>query len=147
MVCSDLSTFALLIPCQTKASSRAWIDTFFFRASAMLPLNQHMVFNMEHIPSTTIGSSSSVSTSSGVIGYSAVVASEQTAGQSVCLTYLNNLAYWLVSLAIFLNSPYLKVLKMHVPSSLFIIEANIINPWNCVPQAICELYAYGQRLQ
>jgi hypothetical protein len=60
MVCSDLSTFALLIPCQTKASSRAWIDTFFFQASAMLPLNQHMVFNMEHIPSTTISSSSSV---------------------------------------------------------------------------------------
>jgi hypothetical protein len=43
MVCNDLSTFTLLIPCQTEASSHTWIDAFFFRASAMLPPNQRMV--------------------------------------------------------------------------------------------------------
>ena len=40
---------------QTEASARAWIDTFFFRAMAMVPPTQRMVLNMEYtIPSTKI---------------------------------------------------------------------------------------------
>ena len=38
----------MLIPCQPEieASSHAWIDAFFFRASAMLSQNQHLVLGM-----------------------------------------------------------------------------------------------------
>lgn len=78
---NHLSTFTLLIPCQTEASARAWIDAFFFRAAAMLPPNQRMVLNMEHVvPATTI-SPSSLSTLSGFVDYTAVVASQRAAGK------------------------------------------------------------------
>ncbi|KAG2033309.1 hypothetical protein BDR03DRAFT_697040 [Suillus americanus] len=36
------------IPRANKASARAWIDAFLFRASAMLPSNKHMILSMEH---------------------------------------------------------------------------------------------------
>ncbi|KAF8694388.1 hypothetical protein AX14_002055 [Amanita brunnescens Koide BX004] len=32
-----------------KASSRAWIDAFFLRANAMLPLDNRMILNTEHV--------------------------------------------------------------------------------------------------
>jgi hypothetical protein len=89
---NDLSTFALLNPSQTEASARAWIDAFFFRASAMLPPNKRMVLNMEHaVPSTTI-SPSSLSTLSGFVDYTAVVASQRTAGKYASM-YLTRLAH------------------------------------------------------
>ena len=54
----------------------------------MLPPDKRMVLNMEYIiPATTI-SPSSLSTLSGLIDYTAVVASQQTAGKSAS-TYLN----------------------------------------------------------
>ena len=74
------SNFTLLTPHQNEASARAWIDTFFFRVSAMLPPNQHMVLNVEHtIPATTINASS-LSTLSGFVDYTAVVAGQRDAG-------------------------------------------------------------------
>jgi hypothetical protein len=79
---------ATLILRQTEASARAWIDAFFFRASAMLPPNKRMVLNMEHIVPATAISPSSLSTLSGFVDYTAVVASQRAAGKSTS-TYLN----------------------------------------------------------
>ena len=82
----DPPTFAhfiyTLIPRQTEASARAWIDAFFFRVSAMLPPNQRMALNVEHaVPATTI-SPSNLSTLSGFVDYTAVAASQRAAGKS-----------------------------------------------------------------
>jgi hypothetical protein len=77
---------------QTEASARVWIDTFFFRASAMLPPDKRMVLNMEHIvPATTI-SPSSLSALSGFVDFTAIVASQRDAGTSAS-TYLNRPAH------------------------------------------------------
>ena len=83
----------ILLLRQTEASAHAWIDAFFFRVSAMLPRNQRMVLNMVHaVPATT--SSSSLSTLSGFVDYTAVVASQRMAGKSVP-THLNYPPYCL----------------------------------------------------
>ncbi len=84
MICQDCATHILL---QTESSARAWIDALLFRASAMLSPNKRMVLNMEHIvPATTINPSS-MSTLSGFVDYTAVVASQRVAGKSP-LVYL-----------------------------------------------------------
>jgi hypothetical protein len=70
---------------------------------------------------------------------------EHTAGKSVCLTYLNSLAYRF--LAIFLTSPFFKVLKKHVPFSLSIFEASLSYPWDDVSLAVCGLYECGKLFQ
>lgn len=81
--------------CQTKASAHAWVDAFFFRVSAMLPPDKHMVVNMEqNVPTTTI-SPSSFSTLSGFVDYTAIIASESTAGK-FALTYLNCPAHYIL---------------------------------------------------
>lgn len=55
----------------------------------MLPPNQRMVLSMEHaVPATTI-SPSSLSTLSGFVDYTAVVASQRAAGKSAS-THLNH---------------------------------------------------------
>jgi len=92
----------ILILRQTEASARAWIDAFFFRASAMLPPDKRMVLSMEHaVPATTI-SPSSLSSLSGFVDYTAVVASQRAAGKSVS-TYLNCLAHFISSSWVFGN--------------------------------------------
>jgi len=48
--------------------------------------------------------------------------------------------------AAFLGIPVFSLLKAHVPSSLFIIEAELFNP-DYVHQAVCEMYACGKLLQ
>ncbi|KAF8237674.1 hypothetical protein L208DRAFT_1421509 [Tricholoma matsutake] len=124
----QLLVLETLIPRTTEASARAWIDAFFFRVSAMLPPNQRMVLSMEHaVPATTI-SPSSLSTLSGFVDYTAVVASQRAAAN-------------------FLTSPHLYVLKSQMPSSFFVVEAKLFNPSDHVPQAVCEMYACGKLLQ
>ncbi|KAN0078031.1 hypothetical protein V8E55_010088 [Tylopilus felleus] len=68
-----------LVPQGTKASARVWIHAFFFRASAMLPPDK---------PTTL--SPSSLSTLSGFVDYTAVVASQRVARTSLsfCQTML-----------------------------------------------------------
>jgi hypothetical protein len=71
------------MPCQTEANVCAWIDAFFFRASAMVLANKCMVLHMEQgVPLTTI-SQSNQSTLSGTVDYTAIVTDEQIAGKSV----------------------------------------------------------------
>ncbi|KIJ51002.1 hypothetical protein M422DRAFT_204014 [Sphaerobolus stellatus SS14] len=121
-----------LIPRTTEASARAWIDAFFFRASAMLPEAKRMVLNMEHaVPATTI-SPSSLRTLSGFVDYTAVVASERTAD-------------------FFLTTPHLHILRTptqhSMPSGFFVTEAKLHNPSEHIPQAVSEMYACGKLLQ
>lgn len=80
-VCNDLSTFALLILCQAEASSHMWIDTFFFRACAMLPPHHDAVLNVDHVVPAMTFSQSSPATLSGLVNYTAVVPSPQAAGK------------------------------------------------------------------
>jgi hypothetical protein len=89
-----------------------------------------MVLNMEHdIPVTTTSTSpSSVSTLSGTIDYTALVASQDDANM-------------------FMRFPIFKILKSHIPSSFFVTEAKVLDLSAHVPQAIAEMYACGKHLQ
>ncbi|KAH7910224.1 hypothetical protein BJ138DRAFT_1009256 [Hygrophoropsis aurantiaca] len=117
-----------LIPRTTETSGRAWIEAFFFRASAMLPPNKRMVLNMEHVVQATTASPSSLSSLSGFVDYTAVVASQCDA-------------------AIFMKTPQLHVLKRYMPSGFFVVEAQVFNISDHVPQAVCEMYACGTLLE
>jgi len=70
---------------QNEACARVWIDAFFFRASAMLPSDKHMVLSMEQVvPQITVRPSSST-TLSGFIDYTAVTANERLASKLILL--------------------------------------------------------------
>jgi hypothetical protein len=72
---------AALIPRQTEAGARAWIDAFFFRATAMLSSDKRMVLTMEYaVPSVNIGPSNI--NISGLIDYAAIVANKKNASKS-----------------------------------------------------------------
>ncbi|KAH8996836.1 hypothetical protein EDB92DRAFT_2036180 [Lactarius akahatsu] len=120
-----------VVPQKTEASSRAWIDAFFFRVSAMLPPDQHMVLNMEQVvPAMTIRPLS-FPILSGFVDYFAVV--------SQCTA----------STDFYLNTQTLDVYKFFKPPSFFIIEAKDFwsETLDHVHQAVCGLYACGQLLQ
>jgi hypothetical protein len=109
----------------------------------MLPPNKRMVLKIEHVvPATTI-SPSSLSTLSGFVDYTAVVASQRHAGKS---THLSEPPSPLFPLAIFLKYPHFHILKMYMPSGFFVIEAKLFNPKDHVPQAVCEMCACGRLL-
>ncbi|KAG2089837.1 uncharacterized protein F5147DRAFT_787475 [Suillus discolor] len=110
----------------TEASARAWIEAFFFRASAMLPSNTRMVLNMKQDVPATIVSLSSLSTL--FIDYTAIVASQRDAN------------FYVKSM-----SPY--EMKMSMPRSFFVIDAKLCNPSDDVPQAVCKMFAYGKFLE
>ncbi|KAF5381638.1 hypothetical protein D9615_005460 [Tricholomella constricta] len=117
-----------LLPGTKEASSRAWIDTFFFRVSAMLPPSQRMVLNMEHTASATTISPSSSSTLSGFVDYTVVVADQRDA-------------------AFFRDTPDLNILKFLRATGFFVIQAKLNNPSHHVPHAVAEIYACGKFLQ
>ncbi|PPQ98006.1 hypothetical protein CVT26_003068 [Gymnopilus dilepis] len=117
-----------LVPRTTETSARAWIDAFLFRASAMLGEDKHLIVNMEHVvPATTI-SSSSLSTLSRFIDYSAVATDRRTA-------------------EILLRNSGLLALKALRPYSFFVVEAKPFNLPEHVPQAVSEMYASGKLLE
>ena len=95
-VCYSSASFCMglqVIHLQNQASDRAWIDAFFFRASAMLPPNRHMVLNMERtVPATNI-SPMIAADFSELVDYTAIVASPRTAGLKSALTHLDHLAH------------------------------------------------------
>ncbi|KAI9441535.1 hypothetical protein H4582DRAFT_2073709 [Lactarius indigo] len=118
-----------VIPWKTEASSHAWIEAFFFHASAMLPPDQHMVLNMEQVvPAMTTTNPLSFLTLSRFVDYFVVVANQHAA-------------------TIFLKSPILDNLKSFMSSSFFVIEAKLSNPSVHVSQAVCGLCACGKLLQ
>ena len=111
----------------------------------MLPPNQRMALNVEHaVPATTI-SPSNLSTLSGFVDYTAIVASQRAAGKFAS-THLYHPPHRPPP-AIFLKSPHLHVLKSQMPSGFFVVEAKLFDPSDHVPQAVCEIYACGKLLQ
>ncbi|KAG6916734.1 hypothetical protein DXG01_005554 [Tephrocybe rancida] len=69
-----LALLERLIPRDNEAASRAWIDTFFFRASAMVGPEQRMVLDMENCIPVTAINPLSLATISGYTNYTALVA-------------------------------------------------------------------------
>jgi len=63
----------------------------------MLSPGQGMVLNMEHLVPPTPVSPSSLSTLSGIVDYTAIIASKEVAGKSV-LTYLNRQGHYFLQL-------------------------------------------------
>ncbi|KIM40283.1 hypothetical protein M413DRAFT_446463 [Hebeloma cylindrosporum] len=64
------------------SNARAWIDTFFFRAMAMVPPTERMVLNMEYtVPSITIRPQS-FGPISGRTDYTAIIAKPGAASES-----------------------------------------------------------------
>ncbi|KAH8981792.1 hypothetical protein EDB86DRAFT_3130584 [Lactarius hatsudake] len=117
-----------VIPRKTEASSHAWIDAFFFRASAMLPLDQHVILNMEQIVPTMTTRPLTFPSLSGLVDYFAIVANQRVA-------------------TALLKPPFLHDPKLFASSSFFVIEAKLFNPSAHVSQAVCGLYACGKLLQ
>ncbi|KAH8994628.1 hypothetical protein EDB92DRAFT_1850465 [Lactarius akahatsu] len=75
-----------VIPQKTEASSHAWIDAFFFRASAMLLPDQHMILNMEQIVPAMTTSPLNFPSLSGLVDYFAVVVANQRVASKSALT-------------------------------------------------------------
>ena len=122
-VCNDVPFCLLLAYSANGASTRAWIDAFFFLASAMLPPNQRMVLSIKHIvPATTIRPSS-LPTLSGFVDYTAIVASQRVVGKSA-LTYFHPPSS-LFPAAVLLRSPQFHVPRSHMPSDFFVMEAQL----------------------
>ncbi|KAH9979063.1 hypothetical protein BGW80DRAFT_1222200 [Lactifluus volemus] len=122
-----------LLESLTRASA-PWIDAFFFRVSAMLPPNKRMALIMEHIvPAATIDPSS-LSSLSGFVDYTAIVASHCVARNSLFPPA-------------HLLSPQLYVLRSYMPTGFFVIEAKFFNPSDHIPLAVCDLFACGKLLQ
>ncbi|KAF8327639.1 hypothetical protein F5887DRAFT_1083685 [Amanita rubescens] len=111
-----------LIPRANEAASRAWIDSFFFRASAMVSQGRQLVLSIEQrVPASTV---KPFSFSTIAIGVSASGAEKYLA--------------W----------PRLGVLQ-DFDHTLFVSEAKAsnISLENHVPQAVCEMYACAKQLE
>ncbi|KAG1789466.1 uncharacterized protein HD556DRAFT_1311416 [Suillus plorans] len=113
---------------KTEANARAWIEAFLFRASAMLPSNTCMVLNMKQDVPATIVSLSRLSTLSGIVDYTAIVASQHNAN-------------------FYVKSMGLYEMKTNMPRSFFVMDAKLCNPSDDVPQAVYKMFAYGKFLE
>jgi len=126
----QLELLETLVPTTNEACARVWIDAFFFRASAMLPSDKHMVLSLEQVvPQITVRPSSST-TLSGFIDYTAVTANEKLA-------------------KIFLSDPILAKFRTTLPTSFFVAEAKVrsLQLTGHLPQAISEIYACAKSLK
>ena len=137
---------AALIPRQTEASARAWIDAFFFRATAMLSPDKRMVLTMEYaVPSVNIGPSNI--NISGLIDYAAIIANKKNASKST--VEFSQYPTSSFSLGIFRQDPRLLTIKRNMGNStgLFVVEAKLHEPANHIPQAVAELFACAKHLK
>ena len=124
-----------------------WIDAFFFRASAMLPSDKHMLLNLEQVASQmTVGPSSST-TLSGFINYTAVTANEKLASQLFCFTGIYRSTHR--SLEIFLSDPIPAKFRTMLPTGFFVVEAksDSLHLTAHLPQAISEIYMCAKYLR
>lgn len=124
----QLELLETLVP--TTACARVWIDAFFFRASAMLPSNKHMVLNLEQVVPQITACPSSSTTLSGFINYTAVTANEKLA-------------------KIFLSDPILAKFRTTLPTGFFVAEAKVrsLQLTGHLPQTISEIYACAKSLK
>ncbi len=84
----------------------------------MLSPNKRMVLNMEHVVPTSTISPSSLSTLSGFVDYTAIVASQRVAGKSA-LTYLNRQVHCFLQLLFWDHRNFISSGRIcHLASSL-----------------------------
>jgi len=124
----QLNLLESLIARRTEAGARAWIDAFFFRATAMLSSDKRMVLTMEYaVPSVNIGSSNI--NLSGLVDYAAIVANKKDANT-------------------FREDPRLLTIKRNMGDStgLFVVEAKLHDLADHVPQAVAKLFACAKHL-
>ena len=124
-----------------------WIDAFFFRASAMLPSDKHMVLNLEQVVPQITARPSSSTTLSGFIDYTAVTANEKLASNLILFTGIYRLTH--CSLEIFLSDPILAKFRTMLPTGFFVAEAKVrsLQLTGHLPQAISEIYACAKSLK
>ncbi|KAF9078652.1 hypothetical protein BDP27DRAFT_1309950 [Rhodocollybia butyracea] len=112
---------------QNEATSRAWIDTFLFRASTMVAPGKRMIFNMDQsIPSTTVDPSSLI-TISGHTDYMAVIAEDR-----VATAYLEN--------------PFIDLAKL-LRSGFVVTKAQTTPLSEYLPRVVFQLYASAKQLE
>ncbi|KAF5388904.1 hypothetical protein D9757_005073 [Collybiopsis confluens] len=116
-----------LVSKENEATCRAWIDTFFFRASAMVDPGKSMVLNMEQVIPATAISPTSMATISGFTDYAAVVTESRAA-------------------AVYRKVPRVETARLH-ETGFFVTEAKKGPLYDHVPQAVCQLYASGKQLE
>ncbi|KIL59052.1 hypothetical protein M378DRAFT_180985 [Amanita muscaria Koide BX008] len=124
----QLNVLESLVARSTEAGARAWIDAFFFRATAMLSSDKRMVLTMEYaVPSVNIGPSNR--NISGLIDYAAIVANKKDA-------------------RIFRQDSRLLTIKRNMGDStgLFVVQAKLHDPANHIPQAVAEFFACAKHL-
>ncbi|KIL56190.1 hypothetical protein M378DRAFT_1038874 [Amanita muscaria Koide BX008] len=115
-----------------EAASRAWIDSFFFRASAMMPQGKQLVLSLEQsvpLPATTV-KPFGFSTIRGYIDYTAIGVSASGAGKFL----RQPLFAWLIFCR--------KIFGLATSGA----KASNISLENHVPQAVCKMYAYAKQL-
>ncbi|KAF8804113.1 hypothetical protein BYT27DRAFT_7108337 [Phlegmacium glaucopus] len=116
-----------LVPRAVSNASRVWIDSFFFRASAMVPQSKQLVLSLKQsVPATTVKPFSF--TLGGYIDYTAIEVSAPDAEK-------------------FLARPRLEVLH-NFDHTFFVLEAKTSNLSleDHVPQAVCGMYTCAKQL-
>jgi len=130
---------------QTEGCARAWIDTFFFRASAMVPDSKRMILEMEFpVPSTMI-LQRTFTTISGRADYTAIVAQSEIAGESILLGVTRRLTPFLGQ--ILAAASTLRNLQKYDPSGFFVVEGKLGALADHVPQAVAEIYTCAKYLK
>lgn len=139
----QLSYFTVLL--QNEAGARIWIDTIFFRVSALLPDSKRLVLNIEqHIPSIGVSVPSLTGpldiNLNGMIDYAAFtmdVPEHRVYIFSVLLIVL------IFSAEKFIQKSHGLHAEHYIPdlNGLFVAEAKTSNLDKHVPQAVSEIFA------
>ena len=127
---------------QTEASARAWIDTFFFRAMAMVPPTQRMVLNIIHRSPTTIRPQS-FATISRRTDYTAIIAKPGVASES----WLGPADKLIGFSAALLTDTQILSLQKYISSGFFVAEGKSGELARYVPQAVVEIYGCAKIMQ
>ncbi|CAA7260785.1 unnamed protein product [Cyclocybe aegerita] len=108
--------------------ARPWIEALLFRVHAILPSGEYMVINMDHDVSLTPENTSALPTPDDFVVHSVIVVNDECHARR------------------FLSFPSLARIRVHNPSTFFILETKFLDPLCHVPQAADELYECAKRL-
>jgi len=120
-----------LVPLANEAGARTRIDAFFFRVSAMVPPDKHLILNLEQVIPQTVVHDPSSTALAGVADYTAVIANSESQARFYRYT------------------PAIRSLETSLPGGFFVTEAksNLVALGEQIPQAIGEMYACLNRLK
>lgn len=132
---------------QTYGCARAWIDTSFFRASAMVPDGKQMILEIEFSVLSTTILPRTFTTISGRADYTAIVAQSEIAGESILLGVTKRLIPFAVLRANIgccfdpQKSSEIRSLRF------FVVEGKLGALADHVPQAVAEIYTCAKYLK